>query len=143
MMNGRKMKGYTSRIWLFLFAGCFLFSLFTVSWAGNKAMVEQRTKELDELNKEAVQQIPDLPKDGTVELKAKVKLRKGKTQFDIYHQKVYDAEGKIVEPDNGNSPDNGTAKEGIVDINNKKDTSKNKKDTSKEGEKTENDPEDN
>lgn len=99
-------------------------------------MVEERTNELDELNKEAVQQIPDLPKDGTVELKAKVKLRKGKTQFDIYHQKVYDAEGKIVEPDNGNSPDNVNVKEGIVDINNKKDTSK-------EGEKTENDPEDN
>ena len=121
---------------MLLFAGCFLFSLFSVSWAGNKAMVEERTKELDELNKEAVQQIPDLPKDGTVELKANVKLRKGKTQFDIYHQKVYDAEGKIVELDNSNSPDNGNVKEGIVDINNKKDTSK-------EGEKIENDPEDN
>jgi len=136
MMNGRKMKGYTLRIRLFLLAGCFLFLLFTVSWAGNKAMVEQRTKELDELNKQAVQQIPDLPKDGTVDLKANAKYREGKIQFDIYHQKVYDEEEKIAELDNGSSPDNGTVKEGIVDINNKKDISK-------EREKIENDPEDN
>jgi len=121
---------------LLLIAGSFLFFFFTVSWAGNKAMVEERTKELDELNKQAVQQIPDLPKDGTVELKANVKHREGKIQFDIYHQKVYDEEEKIVELDNGNSPDSGTVKEGIVDINNKKDTSK-------EGEKLENDPENN
>ncbi len=136
MMSGRIMKGYASIIRLLLFAGCFLFSLFTVSWAGNKIMVEQRTKELDELNKQAVQQIPDLPKDGTVELKAKAEHREGKIQFDIYHQKVYDEEEKIAELDNANSPDDGTVKEGIVDINNKKDTSK-------EGEKSENDPEDN
>lgn len=99
-------------------------------------MVEQRTKELDELNKQAVQQIPDLPKDGTVDLKANAKYREGKIQFDIYHQKVYDEEEKIAELDNGSSPDNGTVKEGIVDINNKKDISK-------EREKIENDPEDN
>ena len=122
MMSGRIMKGYASIIRLLLFAGCFLFSLFTVSWAGNKIMVEQRTKELDELNKQAVQQIPDLPKNGTVELKAKAEHREGKIQLDIYHQKVYDEEEKIAELDNANSPDNGTVKEGIVDINNKKDT---------------------
>lgn len=124
------------RIRTLLFAGCFLFSLYAVSWAGNKAMVEQRTKELDELNKQAVEQIPDLPQDGTVELKANVKNREGKIQFDIYHQKVYDEKEKIAELDNGSSSDHGTVQEGIVDINNKKDTSK-------EGEKIENDPEDN
>lgn len=130
------MKGYTSRIRLLLFAGCFLFSLFTVSWAGNKAMVEERTRELDELNKQAVEQIPNLPQDGTVELKAKVKHREGKIHFDIYHQKVYDEKENTAEPGDGSSSDHGTVKEGIVDINNQKDTSK-------EGEKTENDPEDN
>lgn len=121
---------------MLLFAGCFLFSLYAVSWAGNKAMVEQRTRELDELNKQAVEQIPDLPQDGTVELKANVEHREGKIQFDIYHQKVYDEKEKIAELDNGSSADHGAVQEGIVDINNKKDTSK-------EGEKIENDPEDN
>ena len=98
-------------------------------------MVEQRTKELDELNKQAVQQVPNLPKDGVVDLKARAKYKEGKVEFDIYHQKVYDEEEKIAELDNVSSHDNGNVKEGTVNINNKKDTSK-------EGEKLENDPED-
>jgi len=135
-MNGRIMKSHISRIYLFLFAVCFFLFLVAVSWAGNKAKVEQRTKELDELNKQAVQQIPDLPKDGTVELKAKAEYREGELQFDIYHQKVYDEKEKIAGPDNGDSPDSEIAKEEIADTDN------NKKDTSKEGEKLKNDPED-
>jgi hypothetical protein len=136
-MNGRIMKSHMPRICLLLFAGYILLSLFTVSWAGNKALVEKSTKELDELNKQAVQQIPDLPKDGTVDLKAKAEYREGEIQFDIYHQKVYDKKEKTAELDNGDSQGSETAGERVVDIDN------NKKDTSKEGEKLKNDPEDN
>lgn len=130
------MKTLISRSCIFLFAVCFLLSLVTVSRAGNKAMVEKSTRELDELNKQAVQQIPNLPKDGTVELKANAKYKEGELQFDIYHQKVYDEKETIAEPDKGDdSPGNGTAKEKPVENGNNKDTSR-------EGEKSKNDSED-
>jgi len=41
-------------------------------WGGNRKMVEQRVEALDELNRSVVQQVPDLPKDGSVKIKARV-----------------------------------------------------------------------
>lgn len=41
--------------------------------AGNREMVEQRTEELGEINRQAVSQIPEeLPEDGVIELEAEV-----------------------------------------------------------------------
>jgi hypothetical protein len=41
-------------------------------WGGNREMIEQRVEELDALNRSVVQQIPDLPQNGTVKIKARV-----------------------------------------------------------------------
>jgi hypothetical protein len=107
----------------------------SLAWAGNRAMVEQRTKELDEENKQAVGQISDLPKDGIVDIKAKANYKEGKIQFDIYDTKISEAEEKKIRLDNGRHSDTGSVKEGTVYIHNKNDT--------KDGEKQENDPENN
>jgi len=56
--------------------------------AGNREMVETRTQEMDDLNKQMVGQIPDLPKDGKVDAKARVTNESGKINFDIYHVKT-------------------------------------------------------
>jgi len=51
-------------------------------------MVEDRTEEMDDLNKQMVGQISDLPKDGKVDAKARVTNESGRTIFDIYHVKT-------------------------------------------------------
>ena len=107
----------------------------SLAWAGNKAMVEQRTKELDEINKQAVGQLSDLPKDGTVEIKAKASYSEGTLQFDVYDKKVSGVEEKEIQLDNGRDSDTGSVKEGSVDIHNTEDTI--------DREKQENDPKDN
>lgn len=43
---------------------------------------------MDNLNKQMVSQIPDLPKDGKVDAKARVANEGGKIIFDIYHVKT-------------------------------------------------------
>jgi hypothetical protein len=40
--------------------------------AGNREMVERRIDELDRLNQRVVRQLPDLPRDGTVSVNARV-----------------------------------------------------------------------
>ena len=49
-----------------------MLALATSAWAGNRDMIERRVKELDRLNREAVQQVPDLPRNGQVHLRAKI-----------------------------------------------------------------------
>ena len=56
---------------LLIFLPFFLNGAFTAS-AGNLSLIEKRLIELDKLNKQAVEQIDELPKDGTVEIEAKV-----------------------------------------------------------------------
>jgi hypothetical protein len=41
--------------------------------AGNKRLIEKRVKQLDELNRKAVEQIPNLPRNGQVKLKTRVR----------------------------------------------------------------------
>lgn len=60
-----------------------------LSSAGNREMIEDTVQELDELNKQAVSQIPDLPKDGKVYMKANVTYDKeGSPIFDIYYKEI-------------------------------------------------------
>lgn len=66
-----------------VFVGSVMFAI-----AGNKEMVKETVQELDELNIQAVEQIPDLPKDGTVNLKADVTYENGAPIFDIYEEHV-------------------------------------------------------
>ncbi|KPJ97716.1 MAG: hypothetical protein AMK71_12795 [Nitrospira bacterium SG8_35_4] len=60
----------------------------SLSLAGNKQMVEQSVAELDELNRQAVRQIPDLPESGQVRIKADVTYEKDSPVFDIHYREV-------------------------------------------------------
>lgn len=51
-------------------------------------MVEDRTQEMDDLNKQMVGQIPDLPKNGKIDAKARVTNEGGRIIFDIYQVKT-------------------------------------------------------
>lgn len=56
--------------------------------AGNKAMVEKRVEELDDLNRSAVQQVPGLPRSGVVELKARVVREGDSPDIEILEKRV-------------------------------------------------------
>ena len=43
-----------------------------IVWGGNREMIERRIQELDRLNRGVVQQVPDLPRDGQVRVRAQV-----------------------------------------------------------------------
>ncbi len=68
--------------------GAVLVGFVMLAMAGNKEMVEETVQELDELNIQAVEQITDLPKDGTVNLKAGVTYENSAPIFDIYEEHV-------------------------------------------------------
>jgi hypothetical protein len=80
--NHRSYQGLALFVCLFL-----IFSVAS-STAGNKDMVENRTQEMDELNKQMVGQIPNLPKDGKVDAKARVTNEGGGIIFDVYQVKT-------------------------------------------------------
>ncbi len=80
-------KGFgIDRRFFFAVAGvCFFGSVFSVM-AGNEKMVEDAVQELDKLNKQAVNQLPEHPKDGKIDLKAGVTYQDGSPIFDIFEQ---------------------------------------------------------
>ncbi len=53
------------------------------SWAGNEKIIDERTRELEELNKRAVEQVPDIPGNGTIHIKADGAYREGEIRFTI------------------------------------------------------------
>ena len=54
-----------------------------IAQAGNTRMVEQKVWRLDQMNKQVVQGIPDLPENGTVALKARAFYQREELRFDI------------------------------------------------------------
>jgi len=60
------------------------------SWAlaGNQEMIKKRTEELDQLNKEIIGQIPDLPKDAKISIKARVRPHAEGYSFDIDEKRI-------------------------------------------------------
>jgi len=60
-------------------------------------MVEKRIQELDQLNKQIVRQLPELPKDGFIDLKAKVYKINGQLKFEIYEKKVVPYKQKSID----------------------------------------------
>ena len=62
--------------------------LIPLSWAGNKEIIEKRIVELDNLNKQAVRQIPNLPKSGRVRLKANVIPELDGVRFKVIKQDI-------------------------------------------------------
>jgi len=75
-------------MFLLLAAGSMLGMFGYPAVAGNMEMVEETVRELDELNKEVVRQIPDLPESGIVDLKAKVFFRDGSPLLDTYKKTI-------------------------------------------------------
>lgn len=51
--------------------------------AGNLEMVEKNVEELEAVNKKALGQIPQLPRDGRIDLKAYVRAEGGKSRIQI------------------------------------------------------------
>ncbi len=43
------------------------------AWGGNRKIIEKRVEQLDQINRQVVQQVPDLLRDGRVHVRAKVK----------------------------------------------------------------------
>ncbi len=64
-----------------------------LAMAGNERMVEKNIGDLDRINKEAVGQIPDLPRDGSVDLKANVKMEGDKAKVEILEKNVHHGKG--------------------------------------------------
>ncbi len=83
--------------------------LLVITWnqifAGNLEMVEESVKELDELNKKAVQQIPDLPENGTVDLKANVFYKDDSPVIDVYEKTITTEKDEEINFNQGYSVD--------------------------------------
>ena len=73
---------------LALTAGVSLFVFLSVALAGNKEMVEKSVTDLDSLNREVVQQIPELPRDGHIRIKAGITQTGIKREVDITYKEI-------------------------------------------------------
>jgi len=58
------------------------------SWAGNKAHIEKRVEDLDNLNKKIISDFSHIPKSGTIEYKASVKEGKDGHRVKIIEKKI-------------------------------------------------------
>ena len=65
-------------------------------------MVEDAVKELDEINKEAIQQIPELPPSGKVELETNVLFQNGLPIFDFTSTHVTSEKSQEIHFTEGN-----------------------------------------
>jgi hypothetical protein len=89
---------------------------FSISFAGNKDMVDERIQEMDDLNKQMVKQIPGLPRDGKVDAKARVSSESGKINFEVYQvesvakEATLDFGGENKKPENDAAPKPGELK---------------------------------
>lgn len=98
MMNGSAM---IIKKWIFitnyLCLICFLvFAFFcSLSWAGNKKLIQQRVQELGELNQFVVNRIPGVPRYGHIILKVMVLNKECMIDFNILQQEVTVTETKI------------------------------------------------
>lgn len=91
------------RRFFFAVAGVFFFGSVFAVMAGNEEMVEDAVQELDKLNKQAVNQLPELPKDGKIDLKAGVTYENGSPIFDIFEQHTISEKSEIIHLDQGYS----------------------------------------
>ena len=85
--------------------------------AGNAPMVEKSVEQLNRLNEQAVKQIPDLPRDGKVEIKAKVTGDGEKETIEILEKNVI-----TFGPDNKVGQSGDKAAETIADPQTKEET---------------------
>lgn len=121
MKNGNTemmSKGFILIVFAVLVSGTVICG-YSLSLAGNKQMVEKNVEELDELNKQAVEQIPDLPASGKVKMKTDVTYEKDSPVFDIRYKEITgEKEGTI---NFGENQDNETHEKGKVKDNDTQD----------------------
>lgn len=103
-------------------------TLCTLLWAGNEEIVEERVQELDELNKEIIEQLPDVPEDGKIKLKAGVIQKDGEVDFTIIQKEIDAVETKNSTIKFGRYEQKAVEKE-EVDINLEKHESINEEDS--------------
>lgn len=72
-------------------------------------MVDEKIQEMDDLNKQMVKQIPDLPKNGKVDAKARVSSESGKLNFEVYQVKSVAKEASLDFGGSGRKPENSDA----------------------------------
>lgn len=114
-MTGIQMKKI---VFLILLLGGVLYC-YSLSLAGNKQMVEQSVEKLDELNRQAVKQIPDLPESGQVKIKADVTYEKDSPVFDIRYKEITSEKEESI--NFGENQDNETNEKGKVKNNDEQD----------------------
>jgi hypothetical protein len=85
-----RANGNTALKALLVTALCWLFPLLQAVPArcGNLEAVEKSAEELEALNKAALSQLPGLPRNGTVDLKAYVTVEGGKSSIRIDQQRI-------------------------------------------------------
>ena len=66
----------------------------SLSWAGNEEIIEEQIQKLDALNKEAVEQVPGIPENGKINLKAHVIQMEGAVDITILQKKIEAIETK-------------------------------------------------
>ncbi|MCP4688628.1 MAG: hypothetical protein GY859_11300 [Desulfobacterales bacterium] len=113
-------------------------------WAGSEKIIEERTREMEDLNKRAVEQVPYLPRDGKVRIEADGAYRDGEIRFHIREHSTTGVikEGEVLDKETQTGGQTGTKTGAPTDetIQFKKN---NNQTTQTEGRDGENDPEKN
>ena len=86
MKNGKLMR--KKYFYLILSATVLICNINRWVYAGNLEMVEKQVEKLDQLNKEIVGSIPELPRKGSVRIKAKVYPYDHTIKYDILEKGV-------------------------------------------------------
>lgn len=78
--------------------------------AGNREMIEENVRELDELNRDVIRQIPELPLRGVVEVDANVSYQKGVPIFEFTSRRIIPEKNEEVHFTEGQKIDSDGAK---------------------------------
>ena len=71
---------------LFLTFSFIITCLYSPLWAGNKEIVEKRVREIEELNERIIEQVPEVPEDGSITLEAKVLNKEWTVDYNVLQQ---------------------------------------------------------
>ncbi|MBT6050738.1 MAG: hypothetical protein HOI47_26095 [Candidatus Scalindua sp.] len=60
----------------------------SLSWAGNEEIIKERIQELDAMNKDVIEQVPDIPEDGEIRLKGDIIKNEGSIDISILQKEI-------------------------------------------------------
>lgn len=84
-------------------AGLVFVGIFSSAFAGNRQMVEKNVETLDKINKEAVKQLPDIPKDGNIELEAQGTQYDDRIKIKVKRYRIAPIQERSIELDKPSS----------------------------------------